>query len=827
MPPVDLPQPALQRHPVQRTVQPEGRRHRIGGGVAVQLRQEPEPLLGERQRQLAAVRHGLDRRQRLPGTGVDLAREPCHRRSLEETPHRQVDVEGPAHARHDPGREQRVSAELEEVVVDADPIDADHVTPDPREQVLGRRARGHGSPFPSCGGLGLGQCAQVDLPARGERQRVEQREGGGHHVVRQLCLQEGSQVGDGDGRAGVHGHIRIEPATRHVSPDGHGGVAHGGMLRQPCFDLANLDAEAADLDLLIDASKELDVAIGQVPGQVAGPVQTTGAEGIRHEPLGRERRLVQIASRQSGTADVDLAWNTDRHRLPRTIEQVDLPIRQRPADRHRRGLRRHTGIRPLRLRRVDRAGDGRLGRAVGVPPGHVRADARLPGGQRFLRHGLAAYYDHPHAVGQRAGRELGAPREPVRRRDVQQRHPLAHGQRLHLRDRRHHLVRAQDDPRAPHQPGKDVLDRLIEAERGEHQHAIVRRQPVFLVDGEAVIDEGFVRDQDALGLAGRARRVDAVGQVLRTDAAVRIARIAAGRTFESRPVVIQCHGGRAVREPRPKAGLRHHERHARVVEHELHAVARMRRVDRHVGAAGLQDAQQSGQRVARALHAEADEHLGPDLPLAEGVRDDVRPPVQLAVGEPIVAARDGDGVGGSLDLRLEQRVDAGIARIVDRRAVPVDERLPALFLGQPRQLEHRTVGLRRQSLEQYPEVAGHPPDRRLVEEIGPVPPSSSAGPPRSPGRSASDRTSTSGAADPSARSGCLPGRLDPDRCSRARTSPGTADCVRGCARAARLRRPARTGSFRAGRRRAPPGGPVRARRGTSGCPTGRGAARGC
>ncbi|WP_304413699.1 hypothetical protein [Methylobacter sp. BBA5.1] len=45
------------------------------------------------------------------------------------------------------------------------------------------------------------------------------------------------------------------------------------MLGQPGLDLAQLDAEAADLDLEIVAAEELDTTILQPAAQVAGLVQ--------------------------------------------------------------------------------------------------------------------------------------------------------------------------------------------------------------------------------------------------------------------------------------------------------------------------------------------------------------------------------------------------------------------------------------------------------------------------------------------------------------------------------------------------------------------------
>ena len=46
------------------------------------------------------------------------------------------------------------------------------------------------------------------------------------------------------------------------------------------------------------------------------------ANGIGHEALGRQLRPAEVAARQPGAADVDLARHADRHRLQGRVEQA-------------------------------------------------------------------------------------------------------------------------------------------------------------------------------------------------------------------------------------------------------------------------------------------------------------------------------------------------------------------------------------------------------------------------------------------------------------------------------------------------------------------------
>ena len=55
--------------------------------------------------------------------------------------------------------------------------------------------------------------------------------------------------------------------------------AHARVLQQRGFDLAQLDAHAAELDLLIGASEELEHPVGPHPAQIPGAIDATGMPG--------------------------------------------------------------------------------------------------------------------------------------------------------------------------------------------------------------------------------------------------------------------------------------------------------------------------------------------------------------------------------------------------------------------------------------------------------------------------------------------------------------------------------------------------------------------
>ncbi len=73
------------------------------------------------------------------------------------------------------------------------------------------------------------------------------------------------------------------------------------LAQQRGFDVAEFDAVAADLHLVVGAAEVFEVAVGQPAGQVAGTVETAaGDEGVGEEALGVQLRPVQVAA---GDAD--------------------------------------------------------------------------------------------------------------------------------------------------------------------------------------------------------------------------------------------------------------------------------------------------------------------------------------------------------------------------------------------------------------------------------------------------------------------------------------------------------------------------------------------
>ncbi|WP_415869729.1 hypothetical protein, partial [Burkholderia ubonensis] len=71
------------------------------------------------------------------------------------------------------------------------------------------------------------------------------------------------------------------------------------MLAQRRLDLAEFDAQAAQLDLMVDAAEEFDVAVGAVAREIAGAIEArvrVGGERIGDELRGAQFGLAMVAA---------------------------------------------------------------------------------------------------------------------------------------------------------------------------------------------------------------------------------------------------------------------------------------------------------------------------------------------------------------------------------------------------------------------------------------------------------------------------------------------------------------------------------------------------
>ena len=137
----------------------------------------------------------------------------------------------------------------------------------------------------------------------------------------------------------VEDDVGDEPGVAAVVAGDDDGLHDVGMAVEHRLDLAELDAVTADLDLVVGAAGELDVAGRVDPHDVAGGVHAAHA-GAVDEALGGQLGPVVVAAGDALAADVQLAERAEREPAAGGVEHEDRRVGDRRADRDRRVRRR-------------------------------------------------------------------------------------------------------------------------------------------------------------------------------------------------------------------------------------------------------------------------------------------------------------------------------------------------------------------------------------------------------------------------------------------------------------------------------------------------------
>ena len=105
------------------------------------------------------------------------------------------------------------------------------------------------------------------------------------------------------------------------------------MLAEHGLNFAELDAEAAELDLVVDAPQELNIAVGQPARQVAGLVEAAWSKGIGDELFGSQFGAVEVCACQTNAGDAEFPGHADRGRLAMLMQDVSLCVGDGASDR--------------------------------------------------------------------------------------------------------------------------------------------------------------------------------------------------------------------------------------------------------------------------------------------------------------------------------------------------------------------------------------------------------------------------------------------------------------------------------------------------------------
>ncbi|MNF95843.1 hypothetical protein D3C84_786120 [compost metagenome] len=147
------------------------------------------------------------------------------------------------------------------------------------------------------------------------------------------------------------------------------------------------------------------------------------------------------------------------------------------------------------------------------------------------------------------------------------------------------------------------------------------------------------------------------------------------------------------------------------------------RVQRHIGATGLENRQQADDHFQRTLKGDPDHYVRADTAFAQSMGDAVGASVQLGVSEGGALASHRDVVRMRGSLRLDHLMGAQSVRRIAvqyRAAIPVEQ--GRLLLGHA---EHRQIGqghaaVRADPLQQVQPMPAETLDGRGIEQFGGV-----------------------------------------------------------------------------------------------------------
>ncbi len=166
--------------------------------------------------------------------------------------------------------------------------------------------------------------------------------------------------------------------------------------------------------------------------------------------------------------------------------------------------------------------------------------------------------------------------------------------------------------------------------------------------------------------------------------------------------------------------LRHQPLRPGVAHDELQTILWIGGIERHIGAARLQDPEDPSHQIEVPLKADPHHRLRTDAALAQRMRDLVGSRVQRSVRQLFRVADQRHPVGRPLRLCFHQRVHAVVARASNRRAAGQLKDRIALRVVQQRQPRDWLIRIGKGAAQQHLEMAQHPPDRGRLEEISAV-----------------------------------------------------------------------------------------------------------
>ncbi|PMQ07081.1 hypothetical protein PseAD21_28310 [Pseudomonas sp. AD21] len=602
-----------------------------------------------------------------------------------------------AHAFDQLHRQQRMAAELEEIVMPAHLLDIEQGLPEAGNQRFNFAQRGFETTTGKGIAVGLRQGFAVELAVGGQRQYIETHKGARQHVLGQRQQQLVTQLRGAGFGVGSGQPVRHQPLiTGAVFTGDHHRLAHTGAGCEAGFDLAQLDAETTDLHLIVVAPQVLEAAIRGPPRQVTGLVQTrlgTPAERVGNKAFSSQRRAIEVTPGDPGAAHVQLADHAGGHRLALSIEHVQLQVGNRDANRAASDQ-----VRVCRLQWTISHVHRGFGDAVHVhQPRAGVADPRVPRFEQAWLQRFAAENHFAQRVLQRAAALRRDQLAEGTRGLIEHGHAAAAQQGVAVVRRAADRLRHQQQLAAKRQCAPDFPHREVEGKGMEQRPHVLRVEIEPVMGRRKQPHHVAVFDHHALGQARRTRGVDHVGEMAWAE--LGNVRVAARFSLQLHAVEVDVrHAERA--DPLEGIGLGQHRHRGAVLQGVGDALQRIRRVDRHITGAGLEHAQQADDHLRAALDTDRHALIRANPSRQQVMCQLIGTAVELAVAQRLRFENQRGGLGACLRVGFKLLMDQRCFRELRQRRVDPVQQVVALGGRQNVQPLQRRLRGRLQGLQQ-------------------------------------------------------------------------------------------------------------------------------
>src|SRR6266404_5791378 len=259
-----------------------------------------------------------------------------YRRRFEQAADRKLSIKARTDAADQTRRQQRMPAKREEVVVDPDTLQTQYLGKQPAQQLITRIARKSQYRSPH---LRRRQRLAVKLPVRSQRKTIQKHDRGRHHVVGKARSNMRPQRRPIYLRPSRQNNIANKLRNpRPIRARNHNRLRHTRVPNQRGLDLPRLNAEAANLNLMVRSPHKLQNPIPAPARQVPAAVHPAprSAKPVRNKALPRQTATPNIPPTNPSTRNVKLPNNTNRYRLQATIQYIGSVVGQRTTDRDAR-----------------------------------------------------------------------------------------------------------------------------------------------------------------------------------------------------------------------------------------------------------------------------------------------------------------------------------------------------------------------------------------------------------------------------------------------------------------------------------------------------------